>query len=176
MDERDRARVRAAIEAAEGGAPHPDEADRLIRRLLEGSRTIAIVGASPRADRPSHGVLRFLADAGWTVLPVNPMPAALEGGVAGHRCHPTLRAAAASLPAGTRIDLVDVFRRSEECAGIAREAVAVGAGALWLQLGVISPEAASIAAAAAMPFVQDRCPAIEAPRLGIAGPAERPSA
>ena len=147
-----------------------------MRRMLTESRTIAVVGASPRPDRPSHGVLRTLVAAGWQILPINPMPEALRDGVAGLPCFPTLSAAAASLPAGERIDLVDVFRRSEECEEIAREAVAIGARGLWLQLGVISPAAAQIANEASMLFVQDRCPAIEMPRLGIAGPNTRASA
>ena len=176
MDEQERARLRAAIEAAEGGAPEPAAVDALMRRMLTESRTIAIVGASPRPDRPSHGVLRTLAAAGWQILPVNPMPEALRDGVAGLPCFPTLRAASASLPAGERIDLVDVFRRSEECEEVAREAAAIGARGLWLQLGVISPAAAKIAEEASMLFVQDRCPAIEMPRLGIAGPNTRASA
>ena len=170
MDEQERARLRAAIEAAEGGAPEPAAADALIRRMLTESRTIAIVGASPRPDRPSHGVLRTLVAAGWQILPVNPMPEALRDGVAGLPCFPTLQAAAASLPVGERIDLVDVFRRSEDCEEVAREAVAIGAAGLWLQLGIVSPAAAQIAADAGMDFVQDRCPAIEMPRLGITGP------
>lgn len=170
MDEQERARLRAAIEAAEGGAPEPAAADALMRRMLTESRTIAIVGASPRPDRPSHGVLRTLVSAGWQILPVNPMPEALRDGVAGLPCFPTLQAAAASLPVGQRIDLVDVFRRSEDCEEVARDAVAIGAAGLWLQLGVISPAAAQIAAGAGMDFVQDRCPAIEMPRLGITGP------
>ncbi len=147
-----------------------------MRRMLTESRTIAVVGASPRPDRPSHGVLRTLVAAGWQILPINPMPEALRDGVAGLPCFPTLSAAAASLPAGERIDLVDVFRRSEECEEIAREAVAIGARGLWLQLGVISPAAAQIANEASMLFVQDRCPAIEMPRLGISGPNTRASA
>jgi len=176
MDEQERARLRAAIEATEGGAPDPAAADALMRRMLTESRTIAVVGASPRPDRPSHGVLRTLAAAGWQILPVNPMPEALRDGVAGLPCFPTLSAAAASLPAGERIDLVDVFRRSEECEEIAHEAVAIGARGLWLQLGVISLAAAQIANEASMLFVQDRCPAIEMPRLGISGPNTRASA
>ena len=176
MDEQERARLRAAIEATEGGAPDPAAVDALMRRMLTESRTIAIVGASPRPDRPSHGVLRTLAAAGWQILPINPMPEALRDGVAGLPCFPTLSAAAVSLPAGERIDLVDVFRRSEECEEIAREAVAIGARGLWLQLGVISPAAAQIANEASMLFVQDRCPAIEMPRLGISGPNTRASA
>jgi predicted CoA-binding protein len=176
MDEQERARLRAAIEAAEGGAPEPAAVDALMRRMLTESRTIAVVGASPRPDRPSHGVLRTLAAAGWQILPINPMPEALRDGVAGLPCFPTLSAAAASLPAGERIDLVDVFRRSEECEEMAREAVAIGARGLWLQLGVVSPAAAQIANEASMLFVQDRCPAIEMPRLGISGPNTRASA
>ena len=176
MDEQERARLRAAIEATEGGAPDPAAVDALMRRMLTESRTIAVVGASPRPDRPSHGVLRTLAAAGWQILPINPMPEALRDGVAGLPCFPTLSAAAASLPVGERIDLVDVFRRSEECEEIAREAVAIGARGLWLQLGVISPAAAQIANEASMLFVQDRCPAIEMPRLGISGPNTRASA
>jgi len=176
MDEQERARLRAAIEANEGGAPDPAAVDALMRRMLTESRTIAVVGASPRPDRPSHGVLRTLAAAGWQILPINPMPEALRDGVAGLPCFPTLSAAAASLPAGERIDLVDGFRRSEECEEIAREAVAIGARGLWLQLGVISPAAAQIANEASMLFVQDRCPAIEMPRLGISGPNTRASA
>ena len=176
MDEQERARLRAAIEATEGGAPDPAAVDALMRRMLTESRTIAVVGASPRPDRPSHGVLRTLAAAGWQILPINPMPEALRDGVAGLPCFPTLSAAAASLPSGERIDLVDVFRRSEECEEIAREAVAIGARGLWLQLGVISPAAAQIANEASMLFVQDRCPAIEMPRLGISGPNTRASA
>jgi len=171
MDEQERARLRAAIEAAEGGALEPAAADALMRRMLTEARTIAIVGASPRPDRPSHGVLRTLAAAGWQILPVNPMPEALRDGVAGLPCFPTLQAAAASLSAGKQIGLVDVFRRSEDCEDVARDAVAIGAAGLWLQLGVISPAALKIAADAGMDFVQDRCPAIEIPRLGITGPS-----
>jgi len=171
MDEQERARLRAAIEAAEGGAPEPAAADALMRRMLTESRVIAVVGASPRPDRPSHVVMRTLAAAGWQILPINPMPDALRDGVAGLPCFPTLAAAAASLPAGERIDLVDVFRRSEECAEVAREAVAIGARGLWLQLGVINPAAAQIASDAGIHFIQDRCPAIEMPRLGITGPS-----
>ena len=176
MDEQERARLRAAIEATEGGAPEPAAVDALMRRMLTESRIIAIVGASPRPDRPSHGVLRTLVAAGWQILPINPMPEALRDGVAGLPCFPTLRAAADSLPVGGRIDLVDVFRRSEECEEVAREAVAIGARGLWLQLGIISPAAALIAAEAGIHFVQDRCPAIEMPRLGISGPNTQASA
>ena len=171
MDERERARIRAAIDAAEGGGGVPPASDEQLRSLLAGSRTIAIVGASPKPDRPSHGVLLALKAAGWRILPVNPASQALADGVAGLPCYLDLAAAAASLPDGQRIDLVDVFRRPEDCAAVTREAIAVGAGGIWLQLGIISPEATALAAEAGIPFVQDRCTAIEVQRLGIPGPS-----
>jgi len=173
MDERERARIRAAIDAAEGGAGTLQLTDEQLRTLLGRSRTIAIVGASPKPDRPSHGVLLALQAKGWHILPVNPAANALAEGVAGLPCYPTLASAAASLPADQRMDLVDVFRRPEDCADVTREAIAVGAGAIWLQLGIISPVAAALAAEAGIPFVQDRCTAIEVQRLGVHGPEIR---
>lgn len=170
MDEHERTRIRAAIDAAEGGGA-PPPSDEQLRTLLAECRTIAIVGASPKADRPSHGVLLALKAAGWKILPVNPAEKALAEGVAGLPCFPDLATAAASLPNGERIDLVDIFRRSEDCAAVAREAIAVGAGAIWLQLGIISPEAAALAADAGVSFVQDRCTAIEVQRLKVSGPS-----
>ena len=165
------AETRAAIDAAEGGGGVPSASDEQLRTLLTGSRTIAVVGASPKPDRPSHGVLLALQAAGWRILPVNPAANALADGVAGLPCYPNLASAAASLPEGQRIDLVDIFRRPEDCADVTREAIAAGAGAIWLQLGIISPEAAALAADAGIPFVQDRCTAIEVQRLRIAGPS-----
>ena len=90
MDERERARIRAAIDAAEGGGGVPSASDEQLRSLLAGSRTIAIVGASPKPDRPSHGVLLALKAAGWRILPVNPASQALADGVAGLPCYRTL--------------------------------------------------------------------------------------
>ena len=171
MDERERARIRAAIDAAEGGGGVPPASNEQLRHLLAGSRTIAVVGASPKPDRPSHGVLLALKAAGWRILPVNPAANALADGVAGLPCFPDLATAAASLPNGERIDLVDVFRRSEDCAAVTRDAIAVGAGAIWLQLGIISPEAAALAADAGVSFVQDRCTAIVVQRLKVSGPS-----
>lgn len=170
MDERERARIRAAIDAAEGGGGGPPTSDEQLRTLLTESHTIAVVGASPKPDRPSHGVLLALKAAGWRILPVNPAADALANGVAGLPCYPNLAAAAASLPHGARIDIVDVFRRSEDCAAVTREAIAVNARVIWLQLGIISPEAATIAEEAGVTFVQDRCTAIEVQRLRITGP------
>ena len=101
----------------------------MIERLVREARTIAVVGLSPDPGRPSHGVARYLRRAGLRILPVNPNLTSWEGLAA--------YASLADLP--EPVDVVDVFRRPEHVPAIAREAVAAGAGALWLQLGVISP-------------------------------------
>jgi predicted CoA-binding protein len=119
--------------------------------ILSDARTIAIVGASPRPDRPSHGVMRYLLDHGYRVIPVRPRDC---DEVLGVPCVASL--AEIDEP----VDLVDVFRRPEFCADVAREAVAAGAGALWLQLGVVSPEARRIALDAGLDYVEDLCTAI----------------
>ena len=113
-----------------------------------------MVGASPDPGRPSHGVMRYLMHHGYGCVPVNPM--ARE--VLGIRSHRSLEEAVAETGP---IDLVDVFRSPEHAPGVARSAVAVGAGALWLQLGVVSWEAARIAHAAGLPVVMDRCTAMD---------------
>ena len=120
---------------------------RSAAEILREARTIAVVGASDRPSRPSHGVMRYLLEAGYRCIPVNP------------RCDEVLgRPAAASLAEiGEPVDLVDVFRRPELCPAHAEEAVAAGAGALWLQLGIVSPEARRIAEAAGLDYVEDAC-------------------
>jgi uncharacterized protein len=117
--------------------------------LLRESRTIAMVGASPHPDRESHGVMRYLLEHGYRVIPVR--PGCDE--ILGQRCFPSL--AAVDEP----VDMVDVFRRPEHCAAHAREAVAAGASSLWLQLGIVSPEARAIAEAAGLDYVEDACTA-----------------
>ena len=119
-------------------------------QILVDARTIALVGASPKPHRPSHGVMRYLLAAGYDVVPVRPRVREILG----RRCVPSL----ADLDGP--VDLVDVFRRSEFCGEIAREAVASGAGALWLQLGIVSAEARAIAEAAGMDYVEDECTAV----------------
>jgi predicted CoA-binding protein len=119
--------------------------------ILREARTIALVGASPDPRRPSHGVMDYLLRAGYRVLPVNPEAG---GEVLGVRCVAQLS------ELEEPIDVVDVFRRPEFCAGVAREAAAIGAGALWLQLGIRSPEARRIAEAAGMDYVENECTAI----------------
>jgi predicted CoA-binding protein len=115
--------------------------------LVARSRVIAVVGASPDPDRPSHDVMRALIEGGFEVIPVRPGCDAILG-----------RPCVARLSEiEGRIDIVDVFRRSEAAADVAREAAAVGARALWLQEGVVSPEARAIALRAGMDYVEDRC-------------------
>jgi predicted CoA-binding protein len=127
--------------------------------LLATSRRIAVVGASSNPARPSNGVFRTLVRAGYECVPVNPNETEVEGVPA----VATLAEAGAAL--GGRIDIVDVFRRPELTEEIARDAVAVGARALWLQLGVVNWESARIAAAGGLAVVMDRCTAIEIHRV-----------
>lgn len=138
------------------------QTDDTIRDILTAARTIAVVGWSPKPDRPSHGVASFLAARGYRVIPVNP-------GHAGMRAMgETVRASLAEVAAlDGRMDLVDIFRRSDEAGAVVDEAIAAGAGAVWMQLGVIDHAAAARAAAAGLKVVMDRCPAIEIPRLGL---------
>jgi len=120
-------------------------------QILRDAHTIALVGASPKPDRPSHGVMRYLLAQGYDVIPVRPVGCDEVLGVA---CVRTL--ADIDKP----IDLVDVFRRAEATAPHADEAVAVGAGALWLQLGIVSAESRRIAEAASLDYVEDLCTAV----------------
>lgn len=156
----ERGRARAMLDLAEGRGSVPllDEAG--IADVLRRAKRIAVVGASSRPSRPSHGVMATLMRHGYDVVPVSPR----ETEVHGRRCYPDLAAAVA---AEGPVDIVDVFRNADACPEHAREAVAVGAGCLWLQLGIVSWEAAGIAAAAGIPVVMDRCTAIELGRLQL---------
>lgn len=133
--------------------------DATIRDILLTTRRIAVVGASDRPDRPSYGVSRFLADRGYEVTPVNP-------GIAGRELHGR-RVVAALAEAGPGLDMVDVFRRSQDAGAVVDEAIRLGARTVWLQLGVIDDAAGERARAAGLRFVQDRCPVIEWRRLGL---------
>ena len=119
--------------------------------ILRDARTIALVGASPRADRPSHGVMRYLLAQGYDVIPVRPLDC---DEVLGIPCVPTLA------DIGRPVDLVDVFRRPEHTPAHAREAVEMGAGALWLQLGIVSAESRRVAEEAGLDYVEDLCTAV----------------
>jgi predicted CoA-binding protein len=118
--------------------------------LLREAKTIAIVGASPMPHRESYGVMRYLLNHGYRCIPVRPDCEE----VLGVPCVPTL------LEIDEPIDLVDVFRRAEFCAAHAREAVEAGAKAVWLQLGIVSPEARAIAESAGIGYVENACTAV----------------
>jgi predicted CoA-binding protein len=133
--------------------------DEDIASLLNGVRTIAMVGTSDRPDRPSNGVMKFLQSRGYRVIPVNPT-------ITGEHVHGEYvwRELA---QIGEPIDMVDVFRRSSEVRPIVDQAIAIGARAIWMQIGVIDEVAAARAEAAGLQVVMDRCPKIEIMRLGL---------
>ena len=133
--------------------------DEDIYDLLANARTIAMVGASDRPNRPSHGVMKILQDHGYRVFPVNPQ-------ITGEHVHGEYVWRELS-QIGVPIDIVDIFRRPEAAGEAVDQAILVGAKAVWLQLGVINPDAAARAEAAGLKVVMDRCPAIELRRLGI---------
>jgi len=139
--------------------------DEDITDLLTGARTIAMVGASDRPDRASHQVMKFLQDHGYRVIPVNPT-------ITGEHIHGEYVWRELS-QIGEPIDIVDIFRRPLAAGEAVDEAIAIGAKAVWLQLGVINEEAAARATEAGLSVVMDRCPKIEIMRLGIAPIAEQ---
>ena len=133
---------------------------RDIADLLQSVRIIALVGASDRPDRPSNGVMKFLQDHGYRVMPVNPT-------ITGEHIHGEYVWRELG-QIGEPIDMVDIFRRSSEVGPIVDQAIAIGAKAIWMQLGVIDEEAAARAEAAGLKVVMDHCPKIEIMRLGLA--------
>ncbi len=136
--------------------------DEDLAALLASARTIAVVGASDRPNRPSYGVMQFLSDRGWRVLPVNPRITG-ERIVGEYVWHDLGQI-------GEPIDIVDVFRRSEEAGDAVDQAIAAGTRAVWLQLGVVNEEAAARAEAAGLQVVMDRCIKLDAARLGVQPP------
>ena len=147
------------LDLHEGRGPVPVLDDAGIADVLRSAQRIAVIGASSNRWRPSFGVFETLVRAGYDCVPVNPN----ETEVSGVAAYPTL---ADAVEATGAFDIVDVFRRSELCAEHAREAVATGASCLWLQLGVVSWEAARIASEGGLAVVMDRCTAIEIGRIG----------
>ena len=133
--------------------------DEDLADLLSNARTIAVVGASDRPDRASYGVMKFLQDRGYRVLPVNPQITGEH--VLGEFVWRELA------QIGVPIDIVDIFRRPEAAGEAVEQAIFVGAKAVWMQLGVINEEAAAKAEAAGLKVVMDRCPKIDILRLGV---------
>jgi uncharacterized protein len=138
---------------------HGNYPDRYLRDILTSVRTIAIVGASPRRERPSHGVMAYLQRRGYRTIPVNPNAAGVT--INGEIVYARL----SDVP--EPIDMVDVFRRVEMAGGVVDDAIAVGAKVVWMQLGVRDDNAAARAEAHSLQVVMNRCPAIEIPRLGL---------
>lgn len=131
------------------------ETDEELKDIFLTCKTIAVVGCSPRPERPGNFVARFLQKQGYRVIPVNPGHDELIG----ERCYPSLR----EIP--EQVDMVDCFRRSEEMLDVVEDAIAIGAKVIWMQLGVINDEAAARAEAAGLKVVMDRCPKIDYPSL-----------
>jgi len=132
---------------------NPD--DETLAKLLKDAKTIAVYGCSPKPDRTSHQITAFLIEAGYEVYPVHPKAETILG----RKCYAKL----ADIP--VHIDIVDVFRKAEFTADVARQAVEVGAGAFWLQLGIVNEESWQIANEGGAVAIMDRCIAIEHRRL-----------
>jgi uncharacterized protein len=131
-----------------------------IRRALERARTVAVVGCSPDPSRPSHAIARYLRESGYRVVPVNPF----HRRILGQTCYRSL----SEIPPEIGVDIVDVFRRSEEVARVAQEAIERKAGFFFMQLGVVDPEAARRLEEAGIPVAMDRCILVEREKLVVA--------
>ena len=131
----------------------PLTADEDIRELLESARTIAMIGASDRPDRPSNRVMKVLQDHGYRVIPVNPQ-------ITGEHIHGEYVFHDLT-QIGVAIDIVDIFRPAQDCLAVVEQAIAVNAPAVWIQLGIVSIAAAERAEAAGLAVVMDRCTKIE---------------
>ena len=138
----------------------PINSEEGLRELLSSTKTIALVGASPNPDRASHSVMHYMLDRGYRVIPVNPN----ETEILGQKVYASLK----DIP--EPVDMVDIFRKSEDAGAVCDEAIEIGAKSVWLQLRVIDEEAAARAEAAGLKVVMDRCPAIDMPRLGMGPP------
>ena len=137
----------------------PLTSDQDIAELLTETRTIALVGASDRPNRPSYGVMRYLQEHGYRVIPINPQ-------ITGEHVHGEYIWRELS-QIEEPIDMVDIFRRSEVAGEAVDEAIKIGAKSVWMQIGVINAEAAARAEAAGLKVVMDRCPKIDIPRLNV---------
>ena len=129
----------------------PAEKVATIRKILRDSRTIAVVGLSPKPHRPSHQVASYLMEVGYTVIPVNPG----QDVILGQTCYPNLRA----IP--TPVDMVDIFRKPEAILPIVEDAIIIGVQFIWMQEGIVHEEAAAKAEAAGLTVIMDRCTKID---------------
>src|ERR1700693_957654 len=139
--------------------PIDGQSDETIRAILTGTRRIAVVGASDKPLRPSHGVFGFLLARGYDATPVNPL-------LAGRAIHG--RTVVARLEDAAPLEMVDIFRASANAGAAVDAAIRLGARTVWMQLGVVDEAAAARARAAGIAVVMDRCPVIEVRRLGLA--------
>ncbi|KAG7366883.1 CoA-binding domain containing protein [Nitzschia inconspicua] len=141
------------------------QSEATIRKILTNSKTIALVGASAKPERPSNYVMKFLLDHNYDVIPINP---GLEGQVLYGK---TVFASLSSIPKSVQVDMVDIFRNSAQVPPIVDEAIEIGAKYIWMQVGVTNIEAAEKARKAGLEVVQDACPKVQIPVLGITGPS-----
>ena len=128
-----------------------------MKQLLQETKTIAVVGLSNKPDRPSYGVTQYMQAHGYKIIPVNPSCSEILG----ETCYPDL----SSIPVA--VDMVNVFRKSEDCPEIAHEAVKIGAKSLWLQMGVINQEALDYAISHGLTGIMDKCLMVEHRKLGL---------
>ena len=131
------------------------ESDNELRELITGARTIAVVGLSPKEHRDSHRVAKYLQEQGYRIIPVNPN----ANDVLGEKAYESLE----EIPES--VDIVDVFRRPDAVDEVARDAVEIGAGAIWMQMGIVNESAAEIADQAGLKVVMDRCLMVDHGRL-----------
>jgi uncharacterized protein len=154
MDRDEADRARDFLDLEEGRGPLPILSDDAAREFLASARRIAVVGASPKPQRTSNSIMRYLMDVGYECVPINPN----WDEVLGQKVY---RSVVEASEATGPFDIVDVFRRSELTPEVARDAVAAGAGCLWLQVGVVNWEAARIAHEGGLTVVMDRCTMVE---------------
>lgn len=139
--------------------------DQEIQSLLKNAKTIAVVGFSSQAHKPSFFVAKYLQSAGYRILPVNPLLVGKPSGLLGEVVYPSVKAAADKT--GLKIDLVDVFRRPEHTPEVFKDAVSAGAAAIWLQEGIENQQVAELAQKINMPCVMNRCTKVEHQRMTL---------
>ncbi len=135
----------------------PITTDEEIKHILANSKTIAVVGLSPKANRPSNQVALYLQQAGYTIIPVNPG----HTEILGETCYPDLQAV--PVP----VDVVDIFRRADQVTAIVREAIAIQARVIWMQQGIVNNDAAELAGQAGLTVVMDRCMKVDHYQLSV---------